>query len=446
MLPTARPTSRRTQRSRNGALAIAAGALTGVLSIAGIGVTAAQAKFYGGQASAVTGSAAAATHHVATVSQQSAATTGTLPDPGTVLPRFSPVYMGSKWSMTEAQAVTIAQEFDVIAAQASVFPKYVAAMKAANPDLRIVAYLNGTFDLKTGGTSYPTSWYETTSGGARIQSAFGNFLLDPGIASWQQSVAAQCTSAITKSHYDGCFVDTLGTAPLDPGYVTGLPMNPSTSAVWTGANWVSATTAIAAAVQQANPNALVIANGLANGTKYFTTDGSTAPLLTASGVAMSELFLRAPSAPATQFQPVAKWLANVNMLADAEARGDSVLTTTKLWVTATPAQQTQWHKFALSSFLLGADGHSYFSFLQDRSNTALTQDYAWDHVNIGTPLGPYAQNGTLYERSFTNGIVAVNPNSTPATITFAGNYTNLDGTVVTSEVLAPDSGDVFLQS
>jgi len=75
----------------------------------------------------------------------------------------------------------------------------------------------------------------------------------------------------------------------------------------------------------------------------------------------------------------------------------------------------------------------------------LVQDYAWDHVNIGIPSGPYAQNGSLYERSFSNGIVAVNPTSAPATITFAGTYTNLDGTAVTSETLAPDSGDVFLQ-
>ena len=69
--------------------------------------------------------------------------------------------------MTQTEAVTIAQEFDVIAAQASVFPKYVAAMKVANPNLRIVAYINGTFDLSSSGTSYPASWYETSSAGAR---------------------------------------------------------------------------------------------------------------------------------------------------------------------------------------------------------------------------------------------------------------------------------------
>jgi hypothetical protein len=449
MLPIVQNGSAQHRRSRNGTLVLAATALVGALSVTGLGATGVGAMYYGGHGDVVAGTTkSSATIHVdsgSSVSEESANTSAALPNPGTVLPRFSPVYMGTKWTVTEGEAVTIAQEFDVIAAQASVFPKYVTAMKAANPDLRIVAYINGTFDLKSGGTSYPRSWYETALTGSRIQSAFGNYLLDPGDASWQQSVAAQCTAAIAQSHYDGCFVDTLGTAPLDPGYVTGLPMDPATHAVWSGSAWLNATTAIAAAVQAANPNALVIANGLANGTKYFSTSGATSELLGPSGTAMAELWLRAPGAGATQYPTLSKWLSNVNMLVDAESKGESILTTTKLWVTATAAQQTQWHQFALSSFLLGADGHSYFSFLEDRSNAAIVQDYAWDHVDIGMPLGPYAQDGSLYERSFTNGIVAVNPTSAPATITFAGSYTNLDGTVLTSETLAPDSGDVFLK-
>jgi hypothetical protein len=39
----------------------------------------------------------------------------------------------------------------------------------------------------------------------------------------------------------------------------------------------------------------------------------------------------------------------------------------------------------------------------------------------------------------------VNPTTVPATITFDGTDTNLDGTALTSETLAPDTGDVFLK-
>ena len=67
-----------------------------------------------------------------------------------------------------------------------------------------------------------------------------------------------------------------------------------------------------------------------------------------------------------------------------------------------------------------------------------------DHVAIGTPLGPYAQSGGMFDRSFTNGIVWVNPTTTSQTITFTSQHQNLAGTQVTTETLAPDTGDVFL--
>jgi hypothetical protein len=50
----------------------------------------------------------------------------------------------------------------------------------------------------------------------------------------------------------------------------------------------------------------------------------------------------------------------------------------------------------------------------------------------------------VYQRSFTNGIAIVNPGTSPVTVAFGTSYTNLDGTVVTQETLAPDSGDVLV--
>jgi hypothetical protein len=133
------------------------------------------------------------------------------------------------------------------------------------------------------------------------------------------------------------------------------------------------------------------------------------------------------------------------MLVDAENAGQSVLTTTKLFTTSNQTQQNQWHKFALASFLLAANGHSYFSFVASKTNTAIVANSAWDHVAIGTPLGAYVQSGSLFGRSFTNGVVWVNPNSTPQTVTFTAQHLNLAGVEVTSETLAPNTGDVFLQ-
>jgi hypothetical protein len=368
-----------------------------------------------------------------------------LPPTGTVLPLFAPAYMGSHWSMTETEAVTIAKDFNLISAQANIFAPYTAAMKAANPDLKIVAYLNGTFDQSAGGTKYPASWYEHDAAGNQIKSkGFGNYLMDPANPAWAQNVASECAAAIKSSGDDGCFLDTMGTAPLGAGYVTGLPINPSTGAVWTASAWISATSSIASAVESANPGAIVVPNGLSSGGKYFSAKASTAPLLQPTGVAMAEVWLRTAGGSITSFPNEKKWLEDVNMLVDAENADQSVLTTTKLFTTSTAAQQNQWHKFALASFLLAADGHSYFSFDASQADSSIVADSPMDHVAIGTPLGPYAQSGGMFDRSFTNGIVWVNPTTTSQTITFTSQHQNLAGAQVTTETLAPDTGDVFL--
>jgi hypothetical protein len=372
------------------------------------------------------------------------AVSGGLPASSSIIGRFAPVYMGSHWSFTEAQAVALAKEFDVIAAQANVFPKYIAAMKAARPNLRIVAYVNGMFDLTSGGTAYPSSWYAHDAKGARIRSTFGNYLLNPGNPAWAQSVAKQCGDAIAKSHYDGCFLDTLGTAPLDPGYCSGLAIDPATGKVWTETAWLQATSTVARTVQASNPNAVVMDNGLADGQKYYNPSGSTEPLIAATHVGMVELWLRSNGTPANKFKSEAEWLQDVDMIVNAQAQGFWIATTTKLWVPASAAQQLAWQKYALASFLMAANGKAYFSFMPSNSDAGLLFDSPLEHLAIGTPMGAFAKVGSLYERKFTNGIASVNPTGSPATVTLGAQMKNLEGQSVSSETLAPFSGDIFI--
>ncbi len=395
------------------------------------------------QAGAAVGGSAAAPANGAVAAVQLGSSTA-LPPSSSIIGRFAPVYMGSHWNFSLAQAITLAKEFDVIAAQSNVFSKYASAMKAAKPNLRIIAYVNGMFDLTSGGTAYPSSWYAHDAKGARIRSTFGNYLLNPGNSSWAQSVAKQCSDAIAKSHYDGCFLDTLGTAPLDPGYCTGLAIDPATGKVWTQTQWLQATSTVAKTVQSSNPNAIVMDNGLADGQKYYNTSGSTEPLIAATHVGMVELWLRSNGTPANKFKSEAEWLQDVNMIINAQAQGYWIATTTKLWVPASSAQQAAWEKYALASFLMAANGKAYFSFMPNRTNSGLTYDSALEHVAIGTPTDTFKKVGSLYERTFTQGIAEVNVSGSPVTLTVAAGYRNLAGQFVTSETLPPNSGDVFV--
>jgi Hypothetical glycosyl hydrolase family 15 len=418
--------------------------LLAAMVLLGLAVSACAAFPSAGLQAAIVDGNAAANANGAVDAGPPAASAG-LPASSSIIGRFAPVYMGSHWNFTLAQAVALAKNFDVIAAQANVFPKYVSAMKAANPNLRIIAYVNGMFDLTSGGTAYPSSWYAHDARGARIRSTFGNYLLNPGNAVWAQSVGKQCSDAISKSHYDGCFLDTLGTAPLDPGYCTGLAIDPATGKVWTQTQWLQATSTVAKTVQSANPNAIVMDNGLADGQKYYNPSGSTSPLIAATHVGMVELWLRSNGTPANKFKSEAEWLQDVDMLINAQAQGFWIATTTKLWVPASGAQQSEWEKYSLASFLMAANGKAYISFMPNRTNSGLIFDSSLEHLAIGTPTDAFKKVGSVYERTFTRGIAMVNVSGSPVTLTFGTSFRNLAGQSVTSEVLPPNSGDVLVK-
>jgi hypothetical protein len=114
---------------------------------------------------------------------------------------------------------------------------------------------------------------------------------------------------------------------------------------------------------------------------------------------------------------------------------------TKVWTNGTQDQKDAWHRYALATFLLGyTPGKSYFAFRYDRSLTTLNPYWS---VNIGDPVGSYANVNGVYERQFSNGWVYVNPTTTTVTVDLGGSYRTLEGTVVTSLTLPPHAGDVL---
>jgi Hypothetical glycosyl hydrolase family 15 len=361
-----------------------------------------------------------------------------------VLLRYFPQYMGADPHYSQAQAVAIAQQFHVIAAHKGVFTSFVSAMKAANPSLVLVAYMNGMFDHSGGGTAYPASWYAHDAHGNRIRSRnFGNYLMDPTNPLWPAQDARNCSALIAASKYGGCLLDTMGEAPITPGYDTGLPVDRATGKVFTASHWITATSKVVIAVKAANPRYAVLPNGLENGSRYYLAAGPTKPLIVAAGMAMAEIWLRSPTVSVNQYPSVSRWQQDVNMLVDAEAHGWTIATTTKLWTSASTAQQDAWHKFTLATFLLGAGGHCAYSFSTASSSAALSATSAWDHVAIGAPTGAYSVLGGVYKRMFSNGVVAVNPGDTAVTINLGATYQNLNGARVSSETLQPHTGDVF---
>lgn len=328
------------------------------------------------------------------------------PGPGHI-PVWAADFMAGAVTVSRERAVRQARHFDMIVALKGTYANYVDDMRAANPHLTLLVYLNGAMAQANEGSTYPADWYATDANGQRVKSlGFGNFLMKPDQAGWVKDVADRCTSYMKESGYDGCFLDVLGTAPLNPSYVTSLPQNPATGRTWTESAWLAATRHISDATRSAVGPAPVYGNGLTDGTKYFA-DVPSSTLLKSLDGGMAESFVRDPTAPVLDFRQHDEWTDDVRMLVDAAARGSDALSMTKVWTTATARQRTAIQRYALGTFLLGYEpGHGSFSFRDDHGLTRYRPIWS---VDLGDPIGAAHLVGGAFVRRFENGVVVVNP-------------------------------------
>lgn len=359
-------------------------------------------------------------------------TTTTIPPPpgGSIL--FNAVeQLGLPGPVTEASAVSLARSSSFLTTtlgRVRSFEPYLAEMRADNPNLKIIVYINGAFAQKSQGSTYPASFYAHDAAGNKIQSnSYGNYLMDVTAGSgWIADRVTTCANVVAQYHVDGCFLDVLGYGGVSPGYVTSLPVHPGTTTPWTPAQWIQATNVLSQAVRAGIGGGWVIANGLDNGTAFAGSGRmpGTANLLPGITGADAELF------------PNGNWLDNVQMLQTA---GSVIQTNTKF------NSSDQWHRFTLATFAVGTNGlDSYFFEGHGSDNSDAPDTYQAQAAALGTFTGPMTQlSGGAFGRNYSNGMVVANPTAGSVTVNFAAAMTNLNGLVVTSEVLAPQSGDLL---
>ncbi len=155
----------------------------------------------------------------------------------------------------------------------------------------------------------------------------------------------------------------------------------------------------------------MIGNGLGSGQRFFDTGSEV--LLNNEDGAICEGFIRIDTAPIGLVPSETDWKMNVDMLVLAGSKGKRVITITKTWTRATPAQIDAMHEFTLASFLPGNDGRSSYSFLATPASLSITPD-PWSGFPIGVPIGTYAKINGVYQRSFTTGkVLGDKPNRQP---------------------------------
>jgi hypothetical protein len=356
--------------------------------------------------------------------------------------------------ISQSQAVKDALTFNFITAHSIAYscsvppppggclPSRVPAMKKANPKLKIMLYMNATFAQSyqppgaAGG--FDPTWYEKDAGGNYVRNPkSGNYLMDPTNPGWIQHDADWCKQQL--AGYDGCYLDALGLAPLANGYLSAVPINSATHQAWTKVDWIKATAQLAAQVRTKVQPLLVFGNGLTNGSLFYEAGDPTRPIIDGLDGGIAEEWLRQSTAPASVYPTLAVWKKNVNMIGVVESEGKPLLVVTKLWSSATVTQQYAWLQYSLATFLLGTLGKSAF-FFSPSSHASRTGTFSVYSTNIGTPIGKYALSQGVYQRSFSNGLVLVNPSRSAVAVSLGRSYYTTTRQQVTSLTMAPNTG------
>lgn len=370
-----------------------------------------------------------------------------VPGAGTAMRLFAPEYMDRTKSISADQAVAIASSFDLLYAPPATFAPFVSAMRATNPRLTFVVYLNGTLSDSSG---YPDDWYLKDGKGRRVSTRLWHlWLMNPHSAGWIANRADACRAALASSGYDTCGFDNMAAATLSLNYVTpGLPVDPATHAVFTPRSLVDANLELADRIGS-QVGVRMWANGVVNGQNWFSTTNPLSRMLDVLGGAQSECFIRCGRDPLTAWpRTYTVWKQNVDMLVAAEALGKPIMALTKSWSNGSQALKDQWHRFSLGSFLLGASGTCAYNFTyRDGDELAVVNPWWARAAILARPTAPYQIDaGGVGWRTFEHGVVAVNPTASAQTIDLPSPLHRLDGSVVTSLTLQGHDAEILTES
>ena len=328
------------------------------------------------------------------------------------------------------------------------FADHVRAMRRVNPDITLIAYQNGTLVQASKVRHLPESAFAHDSQGRRITSPiWGTTLMAPTSRAWRRFVTAECRDRVQRARYDGCLVDSMGLGIYSPSQrFTGIPVNPRTGSRYTQRQYRAAQAKLADAIRAASPGLVHVFNLVSNDWRYWRDPVRSRPLALGRPAVQMEDFLRGAATGVTDFPDKEKWLRNVRVVRDLEAHNVSGVFSTKLWVAHSTAQAARWQGYAMATFLMGANGNSYFAFTRSRDRAGAAGSNAPYRMpnGLGSPLRVMRQTATgLYKRRFENGLAVVNPGASTITVRLPSAMRRLNGDVVTSFRLEPKHGEVL---
>lgn len=361
--------------------------------------------------------------------------------PGGAVPRdWAPLFMSANHSYSRAEAVALAKKYDLIVAIPSGIRQHTAAMRAANGNLNILAYSNAVLAPSSQIQGLPESAFShDTSGGRVIAPGFGTYLMNPANVQWRIRANQVCRDRVNSGKFDGCLVDVLTLGIFAKNFVSSVPVNPNTGRKFTEAEYRGEVIALARDLRERSGDLVQIGNMVENSYRYWKADVTSRPIVSSAPGAQMEDFLRGSFNATDKFPSMGTWRDEVRVITDMESQGKTGLFTTKLWSGASQARIKQWHGYAMATFLMGANGNSFFAFTSSRDRAGASgMNHRYRLPNLGRAYGAmYRQSAGAYVRSFANGMAAVNPTQRAVRVQIKGVMRRFDRSIVSGSFILP---------
>jgi hypothetical protein len=318
----------------------------------------------------------------------------------------------------------------------------IYALKAADPHVKVLMYKNvsaasssvGPGGMYASGVSYDEAashgWLLLNTSGSPF--TFENYswlwATDVGMAAYQNAWAANVISELEAAPWDGVFMDDLNPTIRYHYCVGCVAKYPSDAA------YSSASSSFAA-----NVGAQIQASGklaIANIGSWPNYSSVTNYWLRYLSGGMDQQFLKWGSSPGTGYQSPATWQAQLDEVKLAEAEG-------KVFIGVTNSSNSDESAalYGYATALLAGGGHTLFYMGGDFTNETWFPEYDY---GIGNPIGRESElRDGVHRRSFTHGLVLVNPTLSVQTVALGGSYSGSGRTLVTRVTMAPQSGLVL---
>lgn len=322
--------------------------------------------------------------------------------------------------------------------------KRASELKAANPNLKVLVYQNlsamaqgtGPGGLSSSGISYAEAntthpeWFLLNTSGSRISESGYSWLwmADTANLSYQQQWTSNVIKLLSSGPWDGVMMDDTNTTAryhTEPSSIAKYP----TDAAYQGA--VGSMLAYAGPRIQA-AGKLAIPN-MGSWSEYpEVVEGW---LKYVSG-GVDEMFAKWSATPGQGYRDASGWQTQIEEIQSTERMGKIFLA-----ITQAEASDQQAILYGWGSVLLGADGHTAYSAAANYSSEEWCSEC---EAQIGEPTSAATKvAGGVWERSFTGGLVVVNPTAATVEVNLGGAYSGSGLTDATTATMPANTALVL---